>query len=186
MIQILAYVIIGLVVLGLLNVIVSTYNRLVMLKNNVDKSFGNIDVLLKQRADEIPNLIKVVKESMRFEESMLTKLTELRTRFLNATSTEEKVELSNEMQTQLKSIFAVAENYPDIKTSQNFQLLQGRVSQIEDAIADRREFFNESVTMYNIGIEEFPNFILAKLMLYTKKHLLQITEQEKKYDGVAF
>ncbi|UQB69893.1 LemA family protein [Epilithonimonas zeae] len=186
MIQIFAYVIIGLVVLGLLNVIVSTYNRLVMLKNNVDKSFGNIDVLLKQRADEIPNLIKVVKESMRFEESMLTKLTELRTQFLNANSTEEKVELSNQMQNQLKSVFAVAENYPDIKTSQNFQLLQGRVSQIEDAIADRREFYNESVTMYNIGIAEFPNLLLAKPMMYGKKQLLQISEQEKKYDGVAF
>ena len=186
MIQILAYVIIGLVVLGLLNVVISTYNRLVVLNNNVDKSFMNIDVLLKQRADEIPNLIKVVKESMRFEESMLTKLTELRTNFLNASSPEEKVELSNQMQNQLKSIFAVAENYPDIKTNQNFQLLQNRVSQIEDAIADRREFYNESVTMYNIGIQEFPNFILAKLMLYGKKQLLQISEQEKKYDGITF
>ncbi|MPS72632.1 MAG: LemA family protein [Chryseobacterium sp.] len=186
MIQIFAYVIIGLVILGLLNVIVSTYNRLVMLKNNVDKSFVNIDVLLKQRANEIPNLIKVVKESMRFEESMLTKLTQLRTSFLNANSVEEKVELSNQMQDQLKSIFAVAENYPDIKTNQNFQLLQGRVSQIEDAIADRREFYNESVTMYNIGISEFPNLILAKMMLYGKKQLLQITEQEKKYDGITF
>ncbi|KFC20631.1 LemA family protein [Chryseobacterium sp. FH1] len=186
MIQILAYVIIGLVVLGLLNVVVSIYNRLVMLNNNVDKSFVNIDVLLKQRADEIPNLVKVVKESMRFEESLLTKLTDLRTKYLNATSAEEKVELSNQMQTQLKSIFAVAENYPDIKTSQSFQLLQNRVSQIEDAIADRREFYNESVTMYNIGIEEFPNLILAKIMLYKKKQLLQISEQEKKYDGVTF
>jgi len=186
MIQILAYVILGLVVLGLLNVIISTYNRLVMLRNNVDKSFVNIDVLLKQRADEIPNLIKVVKESMRFEESMLTKLTELRTNFLNANSAEEKVELSNQMQNQLRSIFAVAENYPDIKSNQNFQLLQNRVSQIEDAIADRREFYNESVTMYNIGISEFPDFILAKLMLYGKKQLLQISEQEKKYDGIAF
>jgi len=186
MIQIFAYVILALVVLGLLNVIVSTYNRLIMLSNNVDKSFGNIDILLKQRADEIPNIIKVVKESMKFEESMLTKLTELRTQFLSASSTEEKVELSNQMQNQLKSIFAVAENYPDIKTSQNFLLLQNRVSQIEDAIADRREFFNESVTMYNIGIAEFPDLILAKLLMYKRKQLLQISEQEKKYDGINF
>ena len=186
MIQIFAYVILALVVLGLLNVIVSTYNRLIMLSNNVDKSFGNIDILLKQRADEIPNIIKVVKESMKFEESMLTKLTELRTQFHSASSTEEKVELSNQMQNQLKSIFAVAENYPDIKTSQNFLLLQNRVSQIEDAIADRREFFNESITMYNIGIAEFPDLILAKLLMYKKKQLLQISEQEKKYDGINF
>ena len=177
MIQILAYVILGLVVLGLLNVIVSTYNRLVMLRNNVDKSFVNIDVLLKQRADEIPNLIKVVKESMRFEESMLTKLTELRTNFLNANSAEEKVELSNQMQNQLRSIFAVAENYPDIKSNQNFQLLQNRVSQIEDAIADRREFYNESVTMYNIGISEFH---LSKIDALRKKAITSNLRTRKK------
>ena len=186
MLQIFAFIIIALVIIGLSSTIISTYNRLIMLNNNVDKSFGNIDVLLKQRADEIPNLIKVVKESMKFEESMLTKLTEMRTRFLSSNSPEEKVELSNQMQDQIKSIFAVAENYPEIKTNQNFQLLQNRVSQIEDAIADRREFYNESVNMYNIGIAEFPNFILAKMLLYTKKQLLQISEQEKKYDGITF
>jgi len=186
MIQIFAYVILVLVIIGLLNIIISTYNRLVMLRNNVDKLFVNIDVLLKQRADEIPNLIKVVKESMRFEESMLTKLTELRTQFLNSNSADEKVEISSQMQNELKSIFVVAENYPNIKTNQNFQLLQNRFSRIEDAIADRREYYNETVTMYNIGIQEFPNFILAKMMSYGEKQLLKISEQEKKYDGIAF
>jgi LemA protein len=186
MIQILAYVIIGLVVLGILSTIVSTYNRLIMLKNNIDKSFVNIDVLLKQRADEIPNLIKVVKESMKYEDGLLTKLTDMRIRFLNATHTNDKIELSNQMQNELKSILAISENYPDLKTNQNFQLLQNRVSQIEDAIADRREFYNESVNMYNIGIGEFPNFILAKIMLYTRRELLQISDQEKEYNGVAF
>jgi LemA protein len=110
----------------------------------------------------------------------------MRTRFLNTTNTEQKIELSNQMQNQMKSIFAVSENYPDLKTNQNFQLLQNRVSQIEDAIADRREFFNESVNMYNIGIGEFPNFILAKMMLYTRRQLMQISDQEKKYDGITF
>lgn len=181
-----AIVIAILVVVGLVNTIISAYNRLVMLNNNVAKSFANIDVLLKQRADEIPNLIKVLKESMRFEESMLTRLTELRTRFLQSSSPEEKVSLSNELQNQLKTVFAVAENYPDLKSNQNLQLLQGRVSQIEDAIADRREFFNESVNMYNIGIAEFPDLILAKLINYQEKSLLQVTHQEKKYDGVVF
>lgn len=186
MLQILPYVIIGLVVLGLLNVIVSTYNRLVMLNNNTDKSFVNIDVLLKQRADEIPNLIKVVKEATKYESETLTKLTELRTSFLKSNSMEEKIALSNQMQNQLKSVFAISENYPDLKANNNFLTLQNRVSQIEDAIADRRELFNESINMYNIGISEFPNFILAKMMGYSKKQLLSITQQEKKYDGVTF
>ncbi|MEO5910172.1 MAG: LemA family protein [Pelobium sp.] len=186
MIQIFAYVIIGLVILGLANIIISTFNRLVMLRNNVDKSFGNIDILLKQRADEIPNLIKVVKESTKYEESLLTSLTQLRTDFLATASPEEKIKLSNEMQKQMKSFFAVAENYPDLKANQNFQLLQNRVSQIEDAISDRRELYNESVNMYNIGIAEFPNLILAKILLYPRKELLQISEEEKKYDGISF
>ncbi len=184
--QILGYVIIGLVVLGLTNTLVSIYNRLIMLNYNIDKSFVNIDVLLKQRADEIPNLIKVVKESIKYESEVLTKLTELRTDFLKATSVEEKVVLSGEMQNQLKSIFAISENYPDLKANKNFLTLQNRVSGIEDAIADRRELFNESVNMYNIGIAEFPSFILAKLLSYKQKQLLKITEQEKKYDGIIF
>lgn len=186
MLQIFAYITLGIIVLGILNTIVTTFNRLVLLKNNVDKSFANIDVLLKQRADEIPNLIKVVKESMRYEESTLTKLTDLRTKFLSSTTQNDTISMANEMDKQFKSILAVSENYPELKANQNFNTLQIRVSQIEDAIADRREFFNESINMYNIGIAEFPNLILARILLYSKKELLQITEEEKKYDGITF
>lgn len=186
MYTIIAIVIAVLILIGLSSTIISIYNRLVMLKNNVAKAFGNIDILLKQRADEIPNLIKVLKESMRFEESMLSDLTRLRTEFLNTGSPDEKVGISNEMEKQMKTIFAVAENYPDLKSNSNLMALQTRVSQIEDAIADRREFYNESVNMYNIGIQEFPNFIFAKMMNFTEKNLLQISEQEKRYDGIAF
>lgn len=186
MIKILAIIIIVLVVAGLANIIINIYNRLVMLRNNVDKSFGNIDVLLKQRADEIPNLIKVVKESKSYEENLVTKITDLRTQFMQSNSAEEKVDLSNKIQKELKSVIAVAENYPDLKASQSFHMLQSRVSELENAIADRREFYNESVNMYNIGIAEFPNFIFAKMMLYSKKPLLSISESEKKYDGIVF
>ncbi|QEH43245.1 LemA family protein [Chitinophaga sp. XS-30] len=180
------YIIIGLLVVGLFSVIIAAYNRLVMLKNNVNKAFFNIDVLLKQRADEIPDLIKVVKESMHYEETMLTRLTQLRTDFLNSADREDRLKLSNEMERMVKSIFAVSENYPDLKANSNFSLLQQRVSGIEDAIADRREFYNESVNMYNIGIAEFPPLILAKLLGYQEKQLLQISASEKKYDGVQF
>lgn len=178
--------IIILIIVGLFSVIISTYNKIVMLKFNVEKAFANIDVLLKQRADEIPNLIKVVKEYMNYEENVLEKLTQLRTKFLNATDTNEKIELSNEMDKSMKTIFAVSENYPDLKASQNFSSLQTRVSDLENAVADRREFFNESVNMYNIGITEFPNVILAKILGYKEKLLLQISEQEKKYNGIQF
>ncbi|HEX9601252.1 MAG TPA: LemA family protein [Mariniflexile sp.] len=183
---IISYVIIGLLVIGLLSVIISAYNTLIMLKNNVNKAFFNIDVLLKQRADEIPNLIKVVKESMHYEETTLTRLTQLRTDFLNSHKNEDRLKLSSEMDKMVKSIFAVSENYPDLKANNNFVLLQQRVSGIEDAIADRREFYNESINMYNIGIAEFPPLILAKLLGYQEKQLLRISENEKKYDGIQF
>lgn len=183
---IISLVIIILLVVGIVSVIISSYNKLVMLKFNVEKAFANIDVILKQRADEIPNLIKIVKEYRGYEAGLLEKLTEVRTRFLNTTDANQKVELSNEMDKAMKSIFAVSENYPDLKASQSFSDLQRRVSELEDAISDRREFFNESVNMYNIGITEFPTVILSKILGYNQKSLLQISEQEKQYNGVQF
>ncbi len=186
MYSIISYSILALLAFGLISVAISAYNRLVMIKHNVDKAFANIDVLLKQRADEIPNLIKVVKESMSYEESVLTKLTDLRTSYLNSTNNEEKIGITNEINKLVKSIFAVSENYPELIANNNFVLLQQRVSGIEDAIADRREFYNESVNMYNIGIHVFPDLILAKILFYKEKILLIITVEEKKYDGIKF
>lgn len=157
-----------------------------MLKFNVDKSFANIDVLLKQRADEIPNLIKVVQASQHYEQGLLEKLTEIRSRYMNANSTNEKVVLSNNLSESLKTVFAVSENYPDLKTSNNFMHLQQRVSELETSIADRREFYNESVTMFNIAINEFPVIIVAKALNYKSHELLFISLEEKKYDGIKF
>ena len=183
---IISYTILALIVFGLIGITVRAYNRLVMLRFNTDKAFANIDVLLKQRADEVPELVKVVKESMKYEETVLERLTKLRTDFLTAENPEEKINLSNEINKIVKSIFAVSENYPELKANNNFTLLQQRVSGIEDAISDRREFYNESVNMYNIGIHEFPDLILAGILQYKEKPLLQITEEEKRYDGIQF
>ncbi|MFK7000685.1 LemA family protein [Flavobacterium oreochromis] len=183
---ILSYIIIAVLVIVVIATIISAYNKLVMLKFNVEKAFVNIDVILKQRADEIPNLINVLKESMRYEESVLENLTRLRTDFLNSSNFNNKIRLANDMDKTMKSIFAVSENYPELKTNGNFLSLQTRVSEIENAIADRREFFNESINMYNIGIHEFPSFIMARILFYKEKSLLQISEAEKKYDGVQF
>ncbi len=181
-----AFAIIALLVLWLINLAVNVYNRLVMLKNNTSKSFANIDVLLKQRADEIPNLIMVVKESMKYEKNVLESLTDMRTRFMNTQNVEEKVQVSNEIEKTMKMVMAISENYPNLKASQSFLDLQSRVSSLEDAIADRREFYNESVNMYNIGIAEFPNVLMAKPMGYSKMSMLHISEQEKQYNGVQF
>lgn len=183
---VLALIIIAGIVFVVVSVAINKYNKLVMLRNNTEKSFANIDVLLKQRADEVPNLIAVVKESQAYEESMLTQLTELRTRYLNASTADAKVEATNQLQKALKSLFAVAENYPDLKASKNLQTLQLRVSELEDSISDRREYFNESVNNYNIGISEFPELILARFMGYQRRHMLEISAEETAYDGVRF
>lgn len=184
--KIIGLVILLLIVIGLVSYLVGLYNKLIALNFNVKKAFANIDVLLKQRADEIPNLIKVVKEYMTYEKSVLSELTELRTQFFNPSSENDKVKTANNISKSLGKIIAVSENYPDLKANASFINLQERLSKIEDHIADRRELFNESVNMYNIGIHEFPNVIFAKLIGYKEKALLEITEKEKQYDGIQF
>lgn len=184
--NLLALLIVIVLVVALVSAGIAIYNRLVFLNNNVDKAFANIDVLLKQRTDEIPNLVEVVKQNSKYEEGVLQKLTQLRTQFLNSTNVDEKVSISNEITKTFKSLFAVSENYPDLKANQAFLSLQNRVSQIEDHIADRRELFNDSVALYNTGIQEFPNVIFAGILRYNKRNFLQISEEEKAYQGVKF
>lgn len=168
------------------NFFIRIYNKLVLLKNNYEKAFRNIDVILMQRADEVPELVKIVSKFMEHETTMLNSLTRLRTDFLNAKTVGEKIENSNEFSKTMKNLFAVSENYPILASNSNFLELQKRVSQMEDKIADRREFFNDSINLYNIGIEEFPNFILAKIIGYKTQSLFDVTPEEKKYDGIQF
>ena len=184
--NIIGFVILALIILFIITSGVRIYNRLVMLNLNVDKSFANIDVLLKQRADEIPELIKIVKKYMEYEEGLMTKVTELRTKFLNATNNDNKIKTANELNKAFANILAVSENYPDLKANTSFVSLQGRVSELENHLADRRELYNDSVNLYNIGINEFPALLLAKPLGYSNKELLQISEIEKQYHGVQF
>ena len=165
---------------------ITLYNRLVMLHFNTEKAYKNIDVLLKQRADEIPNLVTIAKEFASHEKQLLTELTALRTAYYNAQLSEEKTQLSNQISKGLASFFAVSEQYPTLTSNSHFAALQARLSQLEDKIADRREFFNDSINLYNIGIHEFPNLIIAKLLGYKDKTLLEITNTEKQYEGVRF
>jgi len=165
---------------------IGIYNKLVMLKNNVEKAFMNIDVILMQRAEEIPELVKITSRFMNHEEAMLTKLTQLRTAFLNSSGIDEKIENASALSKATKSLFAVSENYPELKSNANFLELQKRISQMEDKIADRREYYNDSINLYNIGIEEFPNVILAGILGYRQRALFQVLPEEKEYHGVQF
>jgi len=173
-----------LVIVALVTFLVKSYNQIVILRNNVDKAFSNIDVILKQRADEVPNLVRVVKATALNENTVLKELTALRSQYNQSEKTNEKVKIAGAMEGKIKSFFVTAENYPQIKASQSFLELQNRLSDLEDMIADRREYFNDSVNLYNTGIQIFPDMIFAKMMRYQKMEMLKFSEEEIEYNGV--
>ncbi len=168
---------IGLVLL--IGLLVSIYNRLVLLKNNIDKAWSNIDVLLKQRHDELTKLLEVVKGYMKHEKGVLTEVTKARTAFMSAGSVTEKAQASNMLTGALKSLFAVSENYPELKADRSFLGFQSRISDLEDQIADRREFYNDSVNIYNIRIAQIPDVIMAGILGYTARDLFEVDAADK-------
>lgn len=179
-------VVLGLIGLGVLMYFVGIYNGLIQVKNNIKKSWANIDVLLKQRADELPKLISTVKGYMAHESGTLEKLTAARTQFLNATTVGQKAEADGVMGQALKSLFAVAENYPNLKANESFLQLQGRISGLENEIADRREFYNDSVNTYNIRIQSIPDVIVARMLGLQAEEMFKVTEQDRQDVAVNF
>lgn len=155
------------------------YNSLVRLKNNIKKSWANIDVLLKQRSDEVPNLIASVKGYMDHERSTLEALTKARTDLLQASTLTKKAVADNRITQALKTIFAVAENYPTLKANENFLKLQNRITTLENELADRREFYNDSVNLYNIRIHSIPDVLVARMMNFTDEDLFKATDEDK-------
>lgn len=173
------YIISIVIIVILVLFFVNTYNQLIILRNNVDKAFANIDVLLKQRNDEVPNLVKVVKSTALYENSTLKELVNLRSQYQQSNSTSEKVEIAKTLDTELKSFFVLMEDYPELKATESYLQLQKRLSELEDMISDRREYFNESVNLYNIGIKVFPDVIFAKILNYAPMNMLKFKEEEK-------
>ena len=179
-ITILLGLVILLVVAGLLIYFITIYNSLVRLRNDIDKAWANIDVLLKQRHDELPKLIETCKGYMQYEQKTFQLVTEARTAFMRATSVSEKAQADNLISGALKSLFAVAEDYPELKANNNFMQLQGRISELEEKIADRREFFNDDVNTYNIRIQQLPDVFIAHMMNLQRKDLFKVTEEERR------
>ncbi len=165
---------------------VGMYNSLIRLKNDIEKAWSNIDVLLKQRSDELPKLIASVKGYMKHEKGLLENITKARTAFLSATTMAAKAKADNVISGALKSLFAVAENYPNLKANENFIQLQQRISGLENEIADRREFYNDSVNTFNIRIESFPDMIIANMMKLVKREMFKVAEAEKQDVKVEF
>ena len=155
------------------------YNELVRLRNDNDRAWANIDVLLKQRHDEVPNLVACVKGYMEHERETLEAVTRARAASLNAASIPQKAQADLWLTGALRSLFAVAENYPDLKANQNFLALQNRISELEERIADRREFFNDDVNTYNTRIAQLPEVFLASMMRLQPRQMFQVNEQDR-------
>ena len=181
-----ALIVLLLFAVAIVGYVIAIYNGLIKLKNNIKKSWANIDVLLKQRSDELPKLVSTVKGYMKHEREVLENVTKARTSFLNATTVAETAAADNMISGALKSLFAVAENYPDLKANENFMQLQTRISGIENEIADRREFYNDSVNQYNIRIQSIPDIIVARMMGYQNEEMFEVTEVDKQDVEIKF
>jgi len=174
------------VVGGAIAYLVTLYNGLIAVKNNVDKSWANIDVLLKQRHDELPNLLEVCKGYMKYESDTLQRVTLARNAYAQAATVDQKVEASTAMTAALGRLIATAENYPDLKANANFMQLQGRVTELESEIADRREFYNDSVNTFNTRIQQMPDAILAGSMNLHPRQMFQVAETDKAPVAIVF
>lgn len=162
------------------------YNGLIRMKHNISKAWSNIDVLLKQRYDELPKLVSVCEGYMQHEQRTLENVTKARSMLESAGSDQEVVNANNAITSALRSLFAVVENYPDLKADRAFRQLQARVSQLEDQIADRRELYNESVNLFNIRIEQFPDVFIAGLMRLEEQLLWQIDPEHREDVSMKF
>jgi len=181
---------IGIVVIVLIVIVglwaVSIYNGLITLKNRVDEAWSDIDVQLKRRYDLIPNLVNTVKGYATHEKEVFEKVTEARANAMGAGTTEGKAKAENMLSDTLKSLFAVAEAYPDLKANQNFLELQRELTDTEDKIQASRRFYNGNVRDFNIKIEIFPNSIFAGILNFTKREFFEAAEGEKEAIKVAF
>lgn len=181
----LSIIIIGLIVVfGLY--LVGTYNAFIILKARIQEALSGIDVQLKRRADLIPNLVETVKGYAKHEKSIFENVTKARSALISAGSLPEKAEANNQLSAALKSIFAVAEAYPQLQANTNFQELQRQLEDTEDKIAYSRQFFNANVLDFNTKIQVFPSNILANMFGFKAFEFFATTEEEKKKIDVKF
>jgi LemA protein len=164
---------------GLISFVTALYNGLVRAKNNTEKAFNNIDVLLQQRHEELPKLVDAAKGYMKHERDLLANIVKLRTTYQSADDLGTKIDTENKLSDLMGRFNVVVEQYPDLKAIDSFNQLQSRVSGVESRIADRRELFNDSVNIYNIKTEQFPDVILARLLKYDKQPYLKVPEEKK-------
>lgn len=184
--SILFIAIIVILVIIIIVTIVHMYNNLVGLRNRVKNSYAQIDVQLKRRNDLIPNLVETVKGYAAHEKGVLEEVTKARTGVMNATTVEETSAADNQLTGALKTLFAVAENYPDLKANSNFQQLQSDLTDTEDKISYARQFYNDVVLKYNNACQQFPSNMLARLFGFKEETYFQVPESETAVPEVNF
>jgi len=166
--------------------LIGTYNGLIILKTRIQEAFSGIDVQLKRRADLIPNLVETVKGYAKHEKSVFENVTKARSSLMSAGSLQEKAEANNQLSATLKSLFAVAEAYPDLKANTNFQDLQRQLEDTEDKVAYSRQFYNSNVLDFNTRVQVFPSNIIANMLGFKAAEFFAATEEEKKKVDVKF
>lgn len=166
-------------ILGAVGYAVQIYNQLVNVKKQTEQAWSNIDVLLKQRSDELPKIIDTVEQYMDYEQETLQQVIEARSKAQQADDPEQQAKADSELQNALGNLFALAEDYPDLKANESFQQLQDRISSIEEQISDRRELYNEAATNYNTLINQIPYVFVANQMSLSEKKLYEVDEADK-------
>jgi len=173
-------------ILAVVGYFIIIYNGLISLKENIKKSWSNIDVLLKQRYDEIPKLVSVCEGYAEFEKSVLDRVMQARESFFRAGTVGKKAQASGEITSALKSLFALAETFPQLRANDNFMQLQNRISLLEESLADRREFYNDSVNNYNIRIQQIPDVFVASMLNYREEEMFRVSTEERKDVKIDF
>lgn len=158
--------------------VINVYNGLVKARQKVKNAWSQIDIQLQRRFDLIPNLVEAVKGYMTHESEVLEKVTSLRSSWANANTVEEKANLDNQLSSTLKTIMAVSENYPDLKANENFANLQDNLEETENKISFARQFYNDTVTMYNTKLEVFPDNIVASMFNFKAEALFNVDSEE--------
>ena len=174
------------IIVVFLLIFVGYYNKIIRQENRIDNSWAQIDVQLRRRAELIPNLMETVKGYMKHEKEVLENVTKARSALMSAKTPQKNIEADNMLTGALKTLFAVAENYPDLKANQNFIQLQDELSNTENKIAYARQHYNDSVLSFNNTIETFPGIIFARRMGKKEREMLQIPEETREVPKVKF
>jgi LemA protein len=175
----LSALVVAFALLGALIYLTTIYNGLIALRNDIDKAWANIDVLLKQRHDEIPRLVDVCKGYMQYERETLQALIAARTLYASAATLDQKIQASGSVSASVGKVMAVAEKYPALLANTSFLEIQKRITELESQIADRREFYNDSITLFNTRIQQMPDALVAQFFGMRPRFMFLVSPSEK-------